>query len=92
MESSLKIYSVCIYNIQADLTLLQMYFFHIKLLIICAIYKIRTTFILIPETKEMCYYHVMCFPFQNRKTNQIILDNTLKPSKTCIIVSKPGME
>lgn len=44
----------------------------------------------IPETKEMCYYHVMCF--QNRKTNQIILDNTLKLRKTCIIVLRPGME
>lgn len=30
MESSLKIYSVCIYNIYAYITLLQMYFFQYK--------------------------------------------------------------
>jgi len=31
-----------------------MYFFNIKLLIICTIHKIRTMLIWIHETKEMC--------------------------------------
>lgn len=55
-------------------------------------HKMRTMFIWIPETKEICYYYVMCFAFQNRNTNQIISDNTLKPKKTCIILLKPGMK
>jgi len=40
----------------------------------------------------MCYYYEMYFPFLNGTTNQIILDNTLKPRKNCIIVLKPEME
>lgn len=83
-----KIYVIWIYNVYVYLTILQIWFFNIQLLLIHAIYKSRTIVIWIPDTKEMCYYYEMRFPFLNGTTNQIILDNTLKPRKNCIIVLK----
>lgn len=84
-----KIHVIWIYNVYVYLTILQIWFFNIQLLLIHAIYKSRTIVIWVPDTKEMCYYYEMRFPFLNGTTNQIILDNTLKPRKNCIIVLKP---
>lgn len=79
-------------NICEYLTLLQIYFFQYKAADKAHSPKIRTVFVWIPETKEIGYYYVTCFASQNGNTNQIILDNTMKPRKTSIIVLIPGVK